>query len=74
VRFLLRLRADCVCLGIWRNKAVSKKVAGGIAGLRDSRDSEEETLFSGDNTFVCNVMNLASDYIKRPNLINIPFN
>jgi hypothetical protein len=66
---LLRLRADCVCLKIWR--AVSERVAKGIAGLKGSEGSKEEMLLNSD-TFVRNVVNLASDYSEGPNLIGAP--
>jgi hypothetical protein len=69
VSSLLRLRADCVCLGIWRDKAVSERVAGGIAGLGGSGGSGGEKLLDGDNVFVRGVMNLAGDCSEGPNLI-----
>jgi hypothetical protein len=31
-------------------------------------------LLSGDNVFVCGVVNLASNCLKGPNLIKAPFN
>jgi hypothetical protein len=61
------LRADCVCLRIWR--VISKRVAGGIVRLKGSEDSKKEMLFSGNNVFVCDVVNLTNNCLKGPNLI-----
>jgi hypothetical protein len=54
------LRADYVCLRIWRDKAISERVAGGIARLRSSKDNGEEMLLNS-NIFVYGVINLASN-------------
>jgi hypothetical protein len=69
--FLLRLRADYICLRIWR--VISKRVAGGIVRLKSSKDNREEMLLNS-NTFVYNVINLADDCLKGPNLIKAPLN
>jgi hypothetical protein len=60
------LKADCVCLGIWR--AISERVARRIVGLRGSEGSGREMLLN-NNVFVCGVMNLADDCSEGPNLI-----